>query len=186
MPATALCAEPPGFAQGFEAAPLVFTGTVLWTESFNRVAHVEVDAIWKGAQIAAEVTVFGTPDPFPGGGFMTTSSLDRTFQMGVKYVFFPVSLSDPYDDNSCTLTQPLTLDLEQTLIVLADGDGVQPIPIPPIQQTIGEPTAIASWVLPSAIGAVAAGLIFLLWTRRPTSVDVEGFRLSGDREAGPD
>lgn len=185
-PASASCAEPPIFAQGFGAAPLVFTGTVVSTESSDRVAHVAVDAIWKGDETAAEVTVYGTPDPFPGGGFMSISSIDRTFQMGVRYVFFPVTVSDPYEENSCTLTQPLTAEIEKTLIELAGGEGSAPVPAPLAEQIPEGPASVAAWLLPSAVGVVAAGFILLAWKRRPRRVEVEGFRLSGDREVGPD
>ncbi|MEX2623315.1 MAG: hypothetical protein WD651_06285 [Acidimicrobiia bacterium] len=180
VPATALCADPPGFAQGFAAAPLVFTGTVVSTSSSNRVALLEVDTVWKGSGVSVDASIWGTGDPFPRGGFMTTSSLDRSFLNGVRYVFFPTSSSDPYMDNSCTLTQELTLDLEEALAKLAGGPGSPPMTVAPDVQS-----GIPVWTWPALVAAVVAGTLLQV-RRRRTTVEVEGFRTSGDRAAGPD
>lgn len=184
--ATALCRGPAPLAEAFPAAELVFSGTVILTAGRDRAATVEVDTVWKGHEVPAETQVWGTENPFPSGGFESIGSLDRSFQIGVRYVFFPVSNVEPYLDNSCTLTQVVTFEVEEALVDLAGGEGTPPIPMVPVEDLSEEQSAIPWWLLPSAVGALVAGLAIVARKRRPVTLDVQGFRLSGDREVGPD
>lgn len=73
------------------ASPVVFTGTVLWTQRDGRVAHVRTDT-------GQRVTVIGTPS---SDGVTT---VDRTYEVGARYEFHPLNATDPFQDNSCTRT----------------------------------------------------------------------------------
>ena len=87
--AYASCALPP------VQSPHAFTGTVLSVESDGRVATVRADD-------GRTVTVIGGP-----GEPNTMTSVDRTYQVGVRYEFHPLNGRSPYRDNACTATHKL-------------------------------------------------------------------------------
>jgi hypothetical protein len=101
-PATSLasCIQPPPIEQALRDAEIVFVGTVISTENGDRWATVEIEEIWKGPDQPASVLVKGGP----GGGAAT--SIDRTFQIGVKYLFLPSPDGATLVDNACTSTTP--------------------------------------------------------------------------------
>lgn len=86
--AYASCAGPP------EPSPYAFTGTVLSVEDGGTIATVETDE-------GDTVTVLGGP-----GGYGVTS-VDRTYEVGVRYEFHPINDQSPYEDNDCTATHKL-------------------------------------------------------------------------------
>lgn len=90
-----------------DAAPTVFVGTVTATAGNNRVARVRVESVWKGSLIPMTVTVSGTPDQATAA-----TSVDRTFTVGQRYLFVPSSLTAPFQDSSCSATQPYAASLD--------------------------------------------------------------------------
>jgi hypothetical protein len=105
--AEASCAVPQAPGDQIKAAAVVFVGTVVYTSDGDRVARVRVESIWKGPTLSAYVDVHGSPVSGP----FAASSVDRTYQSGVRYLFVLYSADQPLQDNSCTGTQPYTPDL---------------------------------------------------------------------------
>jgi hypothetical protein len=106
-PATALadCIEPPRIEEAARSAEIVFVGTVTSTSNRDSWASVEVEEIWRGPDQPANVLVKGGP------GGISATSVDRTFQAGAKYLFFPYVDGETLVDNSCTSTTPWSEDL---------------------------------------------------------------------------
>ena len=115
LPSSALadCAERPPIDQVLATADIVFVGTVTATTNQDRRATVTVEEVWRGPDLPVSLTVIGGPDA------NSATSIDRTFQIGVKYLFFPYQDADigfhpgalELVDNSCSLTTPWTADL---------------------------------------------------------------------------
>ncbi len=70
------------------------------TSRSGRVAEVRTDE-------GHHVTVIGTPVvPDPSGADRATS-IDRTYEVGVRYEFDPRNSTSPYEDTACTSTHVL-------------------------------------------------------------------------------
>lgn len=95
----ASCAGFPPLEEHLAQADVVFVGTVVSLADEQRTALVEVEEIWRGPELPAEVTVHGG---FPGQGF---SSVDRSFETGARYLFAPSFDEGRLEDNACTATQ---------------------------------------------------------------------------------
>lgn len=92
-------------------SPYWFTGVVVQTTNVDRTAFVHTDD-------GRDVIVLGSY--VDGANAHTT--VDRTYQVGVRYEFDPVNDSSPYQDNRCTATRPL--DAAATGAARrSDGDG---------------------------------------------------------------
>jgi hypothetical protein len=107
-PAMALadCMMPPPVEEAVRSADIVFVGTVAQTSNRNSWASVQVTEVWRGPDQPQGLVVKGGP----GGNSAT--SVDRSFQAGVTYLFFPYH--DPalgLADNSCSSTTPWSDDL---------------------------------------------------------------------------
>lgn len=89
-PAYASCVLPPRVS----AHP--FTGTVVSVSNAGRTASVRTDD-------GRIVGVHGSEADQPGA----FSSVDRTYDVGVRYEFHPINDADPYQDNICTATHPI-------------------------------------------------------------------------------
>jgi hypothetical protein len=145
-PGTALadCMPPPPIEVAVETAEIVFVGTVTETAQGNRWASVAVEEIWRGPDLEASVVVKGGP-----AGNMATS-VDRYFEAGVRYLFFPYADQEQggLADNSCSSTQPWTEDMAK----LRPADARTPVEGP------GEPSAggfdVAGLAGPVALVAV--------------------------------
>lgn len=87
-------------APGTLRSPNAFTGTVTATSSAGRVAEVLTDE-------GAHVTVIGTPAGPDPSGVTGRTSVDRTYEVGVRYEFDPRNSTSPYEDNACTGTHAL-------------------------------------------------------------------------------
>ena len=118
--AAASCVMPRPLPESVATAPLVFVGTVVSTSDGDRVAHVKVESIWKGPNLPAYVDVHGSPV----SGFGTASSVDRRYRAGERDLFVLFSDQPPYQDNSCSATQPYTA----ALAALAPSDARPPAP----------------------------------------------------------
>ena len=116
--ALADCMMPPAVEQAAQTAEMVFVGTVAETSNHNSWASVVVEEVWRGPDQPAAVIVKGGP-----AGDMVTS-VDRSFEVGVKYLFFPyASEAGDLADNSCTNTVAWSADLAQ----LRPADARQPL-----------------------------------------------------------
>ena len=116
--ALADCMMPAPVEQAVQTAEIVFVGTVAETSNHNSWASVQVEDVWRGPDQPVAVIVKGGP-----AGNMATS-VDRFFEVGTKYLFFP--FVDPevgLADNSCTSTVQWSADLAQ----LRPADARQPI-----------------------------------------------------------
>ena len=116
--ALADCMMPPPVEQAAQTAEMVFVGTVAETSNHNSWASVVVEEVWRGPDQPAAVIVKGGP-----AGNMATS-VDRFFEVGVKYLFFPYAgEAGDLADNSCTNTVQWSADLAQ----LRPADARQPL-----------------------------------------------------------
>jgi hypothetical protein len=102
----ASCRLAPDIKTAVLSADIVFVGTVTATSNRDSWATVAVEEVWRGPDQPAEVVVKGGP----AGNAAT--SVDRTFEVGVKYLFFPyVDPAVGLSDNSCTSTIQWSDDL---------------------------------------------------------------------------
>ena len=151
--ASASCIAPPGLGLGgtslLDGASVVFVGTVLSTSNGDRVARVRVESVWKGGPVPVVVTVSGTPDP----GSAATS-VDRTFAPGRRYLFLPSNTTSPYQDSSCSATQPYAPVL----------DSLRP---PGAQAPTGtdglDQTTASWWVWALGAAGIAIGVGLVAW-----------------------
>jgi hypothetical protein len=112
------CMMPAPVQEAAKTSDIVFVGTVTETTNQNRWASVSVEEIWRGPDLAATVSVKG------GSGGDAISSVDRSYQAGVKYLFFPYpDERGDLADNICTNTVEWTADLAQ----LRPADARQPL-----------------------------------------------------------
>lgn len=104
--AVASCAMPPPIEEHLALADAVFVGTVHQVGNESRTATVEVHEVWRGPDLPDSVVVHG------GQEEMTTSA-DRIFEAGIRYLF-AVSVQDGrLEDNGCTATQRWTDELDE-------------------------------------------------------------------------
>jgi hypothetical protein len=102
------CMMPAPVKEAAQTAEVVFIGTVTETTNRDSWASVAVEEIWRGPDLPATVVVKG------GSGGDGISSVDRSFQAGVKYLFFPYADEQgDLADNSCTNTIEWSADLAQ-------------------------------------------------------------------------
>jgi hypothetical protein len=97
----ASCAFLPDVQTAIQSSHIVFVGKVTSTDNQNTWATVAVGDVWRGPDQPAEVLIKGGP----GGNAAT--SVDRTFEVGVTYLFFPLDdAANGLSDNSCSATTP--------------------------------------------------------------------------------
>lgn len=183
VPASASCAPAPPLEESIAAADLVFVGTVIGLADDDRTARFEVEEVWKGV-LDATVTVHGGPGldavaEARAQGQMVFTSVDRTYEMGVRYLVVPHDPSGAVPlDSACTATT----------VYRAEFDGLRPetvlFPEPPLIDGGATDTGgmgLVGWL---AIGIAATGVIgagTLIVTRDPDSRTDRGFtRRSGD------
>lgn len=140
-----------------------FTGTVVSLTAQDRVATEMTDA-------ANRVKVIGAAGDWKSG---VITSVDRTYEVGVRYEFHPLNAASPYRDNSCTATHQLTGASSPTSTppshpspgaggrwppAAAEVGGVEPIE----EVGLGSPTA-AALTLGGAVllTSLAAAYVFL-------------------------
>ena len=164
-PALASCVAPfgpggsPDLAAQLDAAPVVFVGRVVSTKNNGRVAGVEVESVWKGSGIHSGVTVVGTPDQQSAA-----TSVDRTFTVGVRYLFVPASPASPFSDSNCSATRVYSRELDSlrpltALPPLAGGDAQEPMGLANV------PTGTLITVLGAALAVLAIGVALLVRRR---------------------
>lgn len=99
-PAFADCQMAPRIEGAVRTAGLVFVGSVTAIANGGRSASVRVEEVWRGGEMPADVTVLGGTEP------AQPMEDDRTFEAGVRYVFFPFVVDGQLVDNICTATAP--------------------------------------------------------------------------------
>jgi hypothetical protein len=115
------CMMPPPVEEAAQTAEIVFVGTVVETMNRNSWASVAVEEVWRGPDHPMNVVVKG------GSGGDMISSVDRAFEPGMKYLFFPYAdETGGLADNSCTNTVQWSADLAQ----LRPADARQPLGAP--------------------------------------------------------
>lgn len=148
-PVTALadCAPAPGLEQAIGDADLVFVGTVTGVQHDGRSATVEVKEIWRGGEMPATVTVLGGLDP------AQPMEDDRTFEVGVEYLFFPSVVDGRLVDGICSATTPWA----EALGALRTVDAHAPMPPePPAAGPLADLAVLAPAILTAAlIGGLA-------------------------------
>lgn len=102
-PAAASCAEPPPLEDALADAPIAFLGTAVDVQE-GTLARFQVHEVWSGPELI-EVTVRG------GEGAGITTSVDRTFVEGERYLVLPYADGADLRDNACTRTQVWDDDL---------------------------------------------------------------------------
>jgi hypothetical protein len=105
--ARASCAAPPNLTAQLSSAEVAFVGTVVATADGGGLARVKVESIWRGPAQPVYLDVSGSPV----AGSNAVSSVDRHYQVGVRYLFVPVAAQRPLQDNSCTPTRPYSASL---------------------------------------------------------------------------
>lgn len=107
-PASASCAILPGSEDQWRTADSVFVGTVTAVENNARWAKVSVEEIWIGPDQAAEVIVRGGSEDVG-----TASSVDRQYEVGIRYLFAVMIVDGTLQDNACSGTTPVeVIDLD--------------------------------------------------------------------------
>lgn len=87
-------------------SPYYFTGTVTAVSNAGSIA-ITVGNAGRTATVHTDdgrtVTVLGSDAAGPNAA----TSVDRTYQVGVRYEFHPLNATSPYQDNACTATHPI-------------------------------------------------------------------------------
>lgn len=95
----ASCVAPPDVKAAVTSADIVFVGTVVATSTASSPAKVAVEEVWRGPNQPAEVLIR------VGSVGNTATSVDRTVQVGEKYLFVPYLGADGIlSDNDCSST----------------------------------------------------------------------------------
>jgi len=101
-------AEPSPGADPLADAGSVFVGTVVAIANQDRWAQVQVEEVWKGPDLPAAVEVRGSPADDP----TAFTSVDRTYGIGVRYLFAGEPPAPFLSDNACSPTREWGDDLD--------------------------------------------------------------------------
>jgi hypothetical protein len=106
--ASASCVLLPDGEELWRTADAVFVGTVVDVDNNARWAKVTVDEVWTGPDQPAEVVVRGGP-----ADQGTSTSVDRTYLVGARYLFAVLVVDGNLEDNACSgTTQVDAIDLD--------------------------------------------------------------------------
>lgn len=123
LPAEASCILLPSLEESIASREVVFVGEVVDTSNDERTATVEVAEIWKGPVPEGSVEVVGGAE-----GANVASSVDRTYKVGVTYLFVPDQLAKDgrFRESACSPTRPYRDRFERfrpaSARILAAGD----------------------------------------------------------------
>jgi hypothetical protein len=145
---SASCMQLPPGTTPWDGADAVFVGTVTSVANNARWATVRVEEVWVGPDQPVEVVVRGGPE-----GNVATS-VDRTYNVGARYVFGVAIVDGELTDSACSGTTVVeAIDLAE-----ARPDGVRyPAGAPP---TDAGGFDIAALVAPAMVAALV-GLVLL-------------------------
>lgn len=117
--ARADCSAPPPLKKALASAQIAFVGTVTGLEHDGRTATFRVEEVWKGGVVGETLVVNGGPalaelEKAEREGNMVATSVDRTYEAGVRYLVVPYDASGAVlKDNACSSTQPYTSELDR-------------------------------------------------------------------------
>lgn len=170
-PARADCAALPPLEKSVAAAHVVFVGTVTRLEYDARVATFRVEEVWKGTVkpmvvVNGSSVSLGALEEAARDGFGISSSVERAYQLGVRYLVVSHGTSgELLLDNSCSATRVYTSKLN------AFGTSREASPPSPDESgRLAAPSEGTSrlmvGVVAGAIGIAAAAASAGLWLRR--------------------
>jgi hypothetical protein len=155
-PASASCVDAPTIGEHLAWADAVFVGTVDALANQDRTAVVTIHEIWAGPDLPGRVTVHGGPDE-PD----VSTSADRSFVAGGRYLFAVFTNDARLEDNACTATQPWAEELAALRPDDAREPAVGEMSTAPLGMELPMPFIVA------LLGATAvAGAGFLAFRRR--------------------
>lgn len=160
-PAFADCQMAPPIEEAVRTADLVFVGSVTAIADGGRSASVRVEEVWRGGEMPAEVTVLGGTEP------AQPMEDDRTFEAGVRYVFFPFVVDGQLVDSICTATAPWV----EGFAAVRPADARTPLPSA-TGTASGPLAAVADLALPLLTALLIGGAavaVAIVVSRRRTS-----------------
>lgn len=125
------CGVAPGVAEGIAGADVVFVGTVQGLGDSDRTATFSVEEQWRGDPLPAIVQVHGGP-----GDLNSATSVDRSYEAGVRYLVAAYIVEGRLTDNACSVTQPWSDELAafrpaKVLVPTPDAENrTRDIPLP--------------------------------------------------------
>lgn len=152
-PVAARCVEPAPIEEAVRAADVVIVGTVTAVAEEGTRATVHVEEIWRGPALEPEVVVWGGP----GGG---RTSVDRTFEAGIRYLFtITVGENGRLTDSQCSSTVQWDAKLEALRPPGAQLPGVTD----PLDATAESDAALdpASLVVPAGVALLVAAALLI-------------------------
>ena len=152
-PVAASCPVPQPPDEALATSEVAFVGRVVSTANDNRWATVAVDEIWSGPALTPVVEVRGGAEPGVG------TSVDRSYQVGVTYLFLIWLEDGRLVDNACSST----LAWEPTLEALRPATARAPVG--GSDQDADGPGAIVPFLV-VALGAGVLGIVALGWRSR--------------------
>lgn len=165
-PASASCAGLPPLTARLSDARVAFVGTVLVTAREQRLALVQVEAVWKGPGLPPVVEVAGGPDllgqppPFAGG---SATADDRRYRPGERYLFMPIS-GPPFEESDCSGTvaySPAVAAVAPANARSPDHSGQAEIGA--LAERLRFTLASSWWPLPLLLVAIAVLPVLALW-----------------------
>lgn len=161
-PAAGACATRPTPAQAMASAQIVFVGTVTAISETGQTATFTVEEIWKGPNLASQVTVYGAA-PVASGEPVDA----QTWTVGTRYLVFPnATLNGNLVADACTATSVY----ESSLDALRPADAHPPLG-EPTSGPPGAPPFPAAFLLLLLAGTGAAFVLWRLGPRPPTDGD---------------
>jgi len=148
-PVLADCQLAPPLDKAVIDAASVFVGTVSSVRSHGFSAEVDVREVWRG-EIGGHVVVDGGLDP------ANPAEDDRTFELGVTYVFLPTSVDGRLVDSICSATVPWD---EQSMGGLRPPEARAPEPLPSSQP--GPLSLLGDLAGPLLVTAIVGGLLIV-------------------------
>lgn len=174
--AAAACPQPQPTEAALANASVAFVGTVTAASDRDRIADVEVIAVWKGPDLRHQVSVWGT-----SAVGAAPASTDGRFAVGATYLIIPENTREPFLATSCSATQ-IYAD-GGLLIPVAYQDDVGattgrspanvaavPAEIPPLPNR-----TLVAGVAVVGLGTAALGILVRRRSARRRSADAEEF-----------
>lgn len=159
----ASCSGPSDVQAGLRDSPSVFVGDVVATSERDRVAEMQVVAVWKGPDLPERVSVWGTADTS-----LTVAANDARFTIGTRYLVIPENTRQPFLATRCSATSPIRAAGTVIPASYQDAVGADAGRLPITQVNEEDPGAEAggTLVLGFAVAGVATAAVGLLATRR--------------------
>jgi hypothetical protein len=158
-PAAAACGSRPSPAEAMASAQLVFVGTVTATSDTGQTATFSVQEIWKGQNLASQVTVYGAA---PVASGQPADVL--TWTVGTRYLVFPsATLNGNLVADACTATEVYQSAFDALRPSNAHPPLGEPTSGPP-----GAPPFAAAFLLILLAGTGAALILWRLGPRPPS------------------